>query len=119
MMVLPRRWSSWSTAIISMRALGSNPLAGSSNNRSCGSWINTRARPKRCCIPRLSAPISEPFFSLEPANSRFRIFEGEGREPGVTPRVAAHRIRKKVVGITRPRGGGAGLRSPGPFDGRQ
>ena len=46
MMVLPRRCSSCRMAIISMRARGSRPLAGSSSSSNCGSWISTRARPE-------------------------------------------------------------------------
>ena len=70
MMVLPIFWSSLRMAITSMRARGSSPLAGSSSRRSRGSWISTRASPSRCCMPRLSAPIREPFLSLSPTSSR-------------------------------------------------
>src|SRR6267143_226857 len=51
--VLPRRCSSCKMAIISMRARGSRPLAGSSSSSTGGSWINTRARLSRLVKPRL------------------------------------------------------------------
>ena len=68
-MVLPRRCSSRKIAIISMCGKFS-PLAGSSSKSNCGSWMSTRARPSRCCMPRLNAPINAPFFSDKPTSSK-------------------------------------------------
>ena len=51
MMVLPIAFSSLNSSLISIRARGSRPDAGSSRSSTLGSWISVLARHSRCFMP--------------------------------------------------------------------
>ena len=55
--VLPICLSSFKSAFISSRALGSRPEAGSSRIKTGGSWTRVLARQSRCFIP-LESPLT-------------------------------------------------------------